>query len=69
MRDATTADLAVYRYFLLTPKLLTNLNYHPKIKILCVNNGEWLPDDGLPIRKLITKKLQAKRAGAAKNLG
>ncbi|KZT37531.1 P-loop containing nucleoside triphosphate hydrolase protein [Sistotremastrum suecicum HHB10207 ss-3] len=29
------------QYFLITPKLLNSLDYHEKMKILCVNNGEW----------------------------
>lgn len=29
------------RYFLITPKLLTDLRYHKKMKILNVNNGIW----------------------------
>ena len=33
------------QYFLITPKLLPDLNYHERMRILCVNNGEWLPDD------------------------
>ena len=33
------------QYFLITPKLLTDLQYDPRMKILCVNNGEWLPED------------------------
>ncbi|EIW76265.1 P-loop containing nucleoside triphosphate hydrolase protein [Coniophora puteana RWD-64-598 SS2] len=33
------------QYFLITPKLLADLNYHERMKILCVNNGEWLPDE------------------------
>ncbi|KAH7926802.1 P-loop containing nucleoside triphosphate hydrolase protein [Leucogyrophana mollusca] len=33
------------QYFLITPKLLADLNYHERMKILCVNNGEWLPED------------------------
>ncbi|KAL4076371.1 hypothetical protein J3A83DRAFT_2194372 [Scleroderma citrinum] len=32
------------QYFLITPKLLPDLMYHERMKILCVNNGEWLPD-------------------------
>lgn len=27
------------QYFLITPKLLVGLHYHPKMKILIVNNG------------------------------
>ena len=33
------------QYFLITPKLLPDLEYHERMKVLCVNNGEWLPDD------------------------
>ncbi|KAH9482179.1 Structural maintenance of chromosomes protein 5 [Psilocybe cubensis] len=33
------------QYFLITPKLLPDLQYHERMKILCVYNGEWLPDD------------------------
>jgi chromosome segregation ATPase len=50
----------VGQYFLITPKLLTNLHYHEKIKVLCVNNGDWLPEH-LPLRKLIGRKLKAKQ--------
>jgi structural maintenance of chromosomes protein 5 len=32
------------QYFLITPKLLTDLKYDARMKILCVNNGEWLPE-------------------------
>ena len=35
------------QYFLITPKLLPDLNYHERMKVLCVNNGEWLPEDSL----------------------
>ncbi|KAJ7183001.1 hypothetical protein C8R43DRAFT_1145589 [Mycena crocata] len=33
------------QYFLITPKLLPDLEYHQRMKILCVNNGEWLPEE------------------------
>jgi hypothetical protein len=33
------------QYFLITPKLLTDLVYHERMKVLCVNNGEWLPEE------------------------
>lgn len=33
------------QYFLITPKLLPDLEYHDRMKILCVNNGEWLPEE------------------------
>jgi hypothetical protein len=30
---------------LITPKLLPDLKYDRLMKVLCVNNGEWLPED------------------------
>ena len=33
------------QYFLITPKLLPDLHYHERMKILCVNKGEWLPEE------------------------
>lgn len=33
------------QYFLITPKLLPDLEYHDRMKVLCVNNGEWLPEE------------------------
>lgn len=30
------------QYFVVTPKLLPALNYDERMRILCVNNGEWL---------------------------
>ena len=32
------------QYFLITPKLLPDLDYKERMRILCVNNGEWLPE-------------------------
>ncbi|GFZ45363.1 hypothetical protein JCM24511_03089 [Saitozyma sp. JCM 24511] len=32
------------QYFLITPKLLTGLSYHRKMRVLIVNNGTGLPD-------------------------
>ncbi|KAG9119271.1 Structural maintenance of chromosomes protein 5 [Ceratobasidium sp. 392] len=39
------------QYFLITPKLLTGLHYHEKMKVLCVNNGDWImhPDPDAPM--------------------
>ncbi|KAJ2804633.1 Structural maintenance of chromosomes protein 5, partial [Coemansia helicoidea] len=31
------------QYFLITPKLLPDLEYHPLMKVLCIFNGEWQP--------------------------
>ncbi|KAJ7594061.1 P-loop containing nucleoside triphosphate hydrolase protein [Mycena floridula] len=33
------------QYFLITPKLLADLEYHERMKVLCVNNGEWVPEE------------------------
>ena len=33
------------QYFLITPKLLPDLTYHERMKVLCVNNGEWIPEE------------------------
>ena len=43
VRVTCTADSG--QYFLITPKLLSNLEYHERMKVLCISNGEWLPDD------------------------
>jgi len=32
------------QYFLITPKLLTDLDYTPRMRVLTVYNGEWLPE-------------------------
>lgn len=39
-----TCDAHAGQYFLITPKLLTGLTYHPKMKVLTINNGVFLPD-------------------------
>ncbi|KAL1705307.1 hypothetical protein EV121DRAFT_258668 [Schizophyllum commune] len=58
------------QYFLITPKLLPDLKYHERMKILCVNNGEWLPEDtsaGGNMNDMITRFLRhrSKNANAA----
>ena len=30
------------RYFLITPKLLNDLMYHPRMKVHCIYSGEWI---------------------------
>jgi chromosome segregation ATPase len=32
------------QYFLITPKLLPDLEYHTKMKVLCIINGIWQPE-------------------------
>ncbi|KAF2149641.1 structural maintenance of chromosomes 5 smc5 [Myriangium duriaei CBS 260.36] len=51
------------QYFLITPKLLPNLQYHPNMKVQCIASGEYLPGDGeqLHFRALATKALEAHR--------
>lgn len=39
-----TCSNATGQYFLITPKLLTGLDYHPNMRILVVKNGTWIPD-------------------------
>lgn len=41
----TTCKESASQYFLITPKLLFGLRYHPLMRVLCVNNGDWLPLD------------------------
>ncbi|KAL7423200.1 Structural maintenance of chromosomes protein 5 [Cryptotrichosporon argae] len=43
MVEATCSDHAG-QYFLITPKLLTDLPYHERMKVLVVNNGTYLPE-------------------------
>ncbi|KAL7005936.1 Structural maintenance of chromosomes protein 5 [Cystobasidiomycetes sp. EMM_F5] len=44
------------QYFLITPKLLTNLRYHKNMRILCINNSEYLPEK-LPLQKMLARRL------------
>lgn len=41
----TTCKPDSAQYFLITPKLLPDLHYDERMKVLCVNNGEWLPEE------------------------
>ncbi|KAF8484425.1 P-loop containing nucleoside triphosphate hydrolase protein [Gautieria morchelliformis] len=54
------------QYFLITPKLLPGLQYHQSMKILCVNNGEWLPESTEPgvgnMQRMIKNFLEHRRA-------
>ncbi|KDN49272.1 hypothetical protein RSAG8_01974, partial [Rhizoctonia solani AG-8 WAC10335] len=48
------------QYFLITPKLLTGLHYHEKMKVLCVNNGDWMlhPEPPVPNAGNLMKLVQ-----------
>ena len=48
------------RYFLITPKLLTGLAYHENMKVLCINNGDWLPEK-LPLSRILARRLAKKQ--------
>jgi structural maintenance of chromosomes protein 5 len=55
------------QYFLITPKLLPDLRYHKRMKILCVNNGEWLPEEKMgDMMKMLEGFVQARRGGGAR---
>ncbi|XP_072038157.1 structural maintenance of chromosomes protein 5-like [Amphiura filiformis] len=45
------------QYFLITPKLLPNLSYGPKMKIMCIFNGHWM----LPHPKWVMKGFLRRR--------
>ncbi|AMD18831.1 HBL071Wp [Eremothecium sinecaudum] len=40
------------QYFLITPKLLTRLQYHEKMRIHCVFAGSWIPDPSLDSERI-----------------
>lgn len=53
------------QYFLITPKLLSGLEYHPKMKVHCIASGEHMPDDHakMDFAALARKTLALKAAG------
>ncbi|MCO5589673.1 hypothetical protein L7F22_043641 [Adiantum nelumboides] len=44
MVNVTCDNASAGQCFLITPKLLTNLNYHDRMRVLIINNGDWLPE-------------------------
>jgi chromosome segregation ATPase len=54
------------QYFLITPKLLNDLKFHPKMKIHCIASGEHMPNqyDQLDFKKLADVAIM-KRLGTA----
>ncbi|KAK6333574.1 Structural maintenance of chromosomes protein 5 [Orbilia javanica] len=52
------------QYFLITPKLLVGLDYHERMKVLCINSGDWVTEDHVqdPNRYIAAARRQA--AGA-----
>ena len=55
------------QYFLITPKLLTDLEYHERMKVLCVCSGEWLPEDNYSgnMNKMLDRYLAKQRPQSA----
>ncbi|KAK4056331.1 Structural maintenance of chromosomes protein 5 [Microbotryomycetes sp. JL221] len=56
----TTCKDDVGQYFLLTPKLLPDLDYHARMKVLVINSGTWLPND-LKLAQVLKSKMIRKR--------
>ncbi|GAA5873376.1 hypothetical protein JCM16303_001107 [Sporobolomyces ruberrimus] len=53
----TTCKDDVGQYFLLTPKLLPDLVYHEKMKVLVINSGSFIPED-LSLKAMVEKRRQ-----------
>lgn len=55
------------QYFLITPKLLPDLKYHPKMKVHCIASGEHMPDrhTKLDFQALAELALRVKGQGRA----
>lgn len=55
------------QYFLITPKLLANLRYDERMKILCIASGEYMPEDGdkLDFARCVRVKKRLLAAAAA----
>ena len=53
------------QYFLITPKLLNGLKYHPNMKVHCIASGEYMPADHrqLDFGMLAKKALALRGAG------
>ncbi|CEJ02429.1 hypothetical protein RMCBS344292_16435 [Rhizopus microsporus] len=41
------------QYFLITPKLLPDLYYNEQMRVLCIYNGEWVPNKISPLEKYL----------------
>jgi chromosome segregation ATPase len=41
------------QYFLITPKLLPDLAYHPKMTLACIYNGAHQPDNKFSLRRAL----------------
>jgi len=54
------------QYFLITPKLLSNLTYHPRMKVHTINSGDWVEEDyKIDVMKCIAKAQALKQAASS----
>ncbi|KAK5143511.1 hypothetical protein LTR04_001870, partial [Oleoguttula sp. CCFEE 6159] len=53
------------QYFLITPKLLSGLKFHKRMKVHCIASGEYMPKDSkeLEFGRLVERALRLKAAG------
>ena len=47
-----SCDESHSQYFLVTPKLLTGLKYHPRMKVHFIQSGDWMPADSKVLNPL-----------------
>jgi chromosome segregation ATPase len=55
------------QYFLVTPKLLNDLKFHPKMKVHCIASGEYMPSShtNLDFRSLADLAMRVRKGIAA----
>jgi len=53
----TACKKGLPQYFLITPKLLTDLGYSPDVTVLCIFNGPWIPERWNPNLTHVTKRI------------
>ncbi|GAA5826271.1 hypothetical protein JCM11251_007234 [Rhodosporidiobolus azoricus] len=63
----TTCKDDVGQYFLLTPKLLPDLVYHPKMKVLVINVSPWIPK-ALKLSDIVKEKKRLNRGEAPRGI-
>lgn len=64
MVDIACSEQSASQYFLITPKLLNGLKYHPSMKVHCIASGEYMPEDHTQLDfGMLAKRALAVRAG------
>ncbi|KAK5115433.1 hypothetical protein LTR85_009893 [Meristemomyces frigidus] len=64
MVDIACSEQSASQYFLITPKLLNGLKYHPSMKVHCIASGEYMPaDHGELDFGMLARRALAVRAG------